>query len=92
MANKKFVARNGIISRDDTEISGSLSVSGSLAVGQVATDNALTNFLVLAADGTVKTRSTGAQGAQGAQGAEGAQGAQGATGAQGAEGAQGAVG
>mgnify|MGYP000155914206 FL=1 len=65
MANNKFVARNGILSKDDSVISGSLAISGSLLVGNVPTDNALTTFLVLAGDGTVKTRSTGAQGIQG---------------------------
>jgi hypothetical protein len=83
MANE-FVVKNGLL------VSGSANLSGSLVIQQVASDPALGNFLVLATDGTVKQRSSGATGAQGAQGAQGSTGAQGDTGAQGAQGAQGA--
>jgi hypothetical protein len=89
MADKRFVARNGYISKDNSEISGSLSISGSLAVTEVTTDASLTNFLVLAADGTVKKRGSGGEGPQGPQGITGIQGLTGIQGIEGLQGIQG---
>ena len=83
----------------NTEITGSVSITGSLAVKDVPIGTSETNILLVDATGNVRYRSnlslqgtTGAQGATGAQGTAGTNGTIGSNGSQGTTGAQGATG
>ena len=69
-----------------------LHIGGKLKIATADTDAALTDFLVLDANGEVHKRTSGAKGAQGAQGPQGAKGQKGQTGGTGPTGSQGSKG
>jgi hypothetical protein len=91
--------KNGSLLTNTHEFTGSVSITGSLAVKDVPIGTSETNILLVDTSGNLKYRSnlslqgaTGAQGTQGMTGAQGAVGPQGTTGAQGAAGTNGTIG
>jgi hypothetical protein len=91
--------RFGTILANTHQFTGSVSISGSLAVPTITAGTTETNIIVADASGNLRFRSnlslqgaTGETGAQGTTGATGAQGIQGTIGAQGVQGVQGVMG
>jgi hypothetical protein len=85
--------RNGSDLTNTHEFTGSVSITGSLAIPSVSVGTTETNILVADTSGNIFFRSNlSLQGTTGAQGTNGSNGAQGTTGAQGTNGSNGAQG
>jgi hypothetical protein len=91
--------RNGSDLTNTHEFTGSVSITGSLAIPSVSVGTTETNILVADTSGNIRFRSnlslqgtTGTQGTNGSNGAQGTQGTTGTNGTIGVDGAQGATG
>jgi hypothetical protein len=85
--------RNGTLLTNTHQFTGSVSITGSLAIPSVSVGTSETNILVADGSGNIRFRSNlSLQGTTGAQGTNGSNGAQGTTGAQGTNGSNGAQG